>query len=213
MLPDLLPLLRRNREIEIGVINPAGNLGVLRFNFLHPPFDNAAVRRALLPAVEQRAFMDAAIGTDPALSVVPSGVFTPGTPLANAAGLEVLTSARSLEAARAALRASGYANQRVTMLGASDLPVLQNLSEVAGDGAMLDIRALHATAAAITTAGKDLKDAVTTVEGNLARQALLDDTRKFAGRLKQNSPGVRALRAKSVGPLGSPIAKGMSPRR
>jgi peptide/nickel transport system substrate-binding protein len=50
-LPDLLPLLRRNREIEIGVINPAGNLGVLRFNFLHPPFDNAAVRRALLPAV------------------------------------------------------------------------------------------------------------------------------------------------------------------
>jgi peptide/nickel transport system substrate-binding protein len=132
-LPDLLPLLRRNRDIEIGVINPAGNLGVLRFNFLHPPFDNAAVRRALLPAVEQRAFMDAAIGTDPALSVVPAGVFTPGTPLANAAGLEVLTGPRSLEAARAALRASGYANQRVTMLGASDLPVLQNLSEVAGD--------------------------------------------------------------------------------
>jgi type II secretory pathway component PulM len=90
---------------------------------------------------------------------------------------------------------------------------LPGLGENAGDGAMLDIRALHATAAAITTAGKDLKDVVTTVEGNLARQTLLDDTRKFAGRLKQNSPGVRALRAKSVGPFGSPIAKGMSPRR
>ncbi len=132
-LPDLLPLLRRNRNIEIGVVNPAGNLGVLRFNFLQPPFDNVAVRRALLPAVDQQSFMNAAIGTDPALSVVPAGVFTPGTPLANDAGLEVLSGPRSLDAARAALRASGYANQRVTLLSATDLPVLQNLSEVAAD--------------------------------------------------------------------------------
>ena len=132
-LPDLLPRLARNRDIQIGVINPAGNLGVLRFNFLHPPFDNVAVRRALLPAVDQRAFMDAAIGTDPALSVVPSGVFTPGTPLANDAGLEVLTGPRNLAAAQAALRASGYAGQRVVMMSATDLPVLQNLSEVAAD--------------------------------------------------------------------------------
>ncbi|WP_424813723.1 ABC transporter substrate-binding protein [Roseococcus sp. YIM B11640] len=132
-LPDLLPLLRRNREIVIDVVNPAGNLGVLRFNFLHPPFDDVAVRRALLPAVDQRAFMDAAIGTDPALSVVPAGVFTPGTPLANDAGLEVVSGARSLEAARAALRASSYAGQRIVMMSATDLPVLQNLSEVAAD--------------------------------------------------------------------------------
>jgi peptide/nickel transport system substrate-binding protein len=132
-LPDLLPLLRRNRDIEIGVVNPAGNLGVLRFNFLHSPFNDVAVRRALLPAVDQRAFMDAAIGTDTALSVVPAGVFTPGTPLANEAGLEVLSGARNLEAARAALRASSYAGQRIVMMSATDLPVLQNLSEVAAD--------------------------------------------------------------------------------
>ncbi|WP_370323098.1 ABC transporter substrate-binding protein [Roseococcus sp. SYP-B2431] len=132
-LPDLLPLLRRNRDIEIGVVNPAGNLGVLRFNFLHPPFNDVAVRRALLPAVDQRAFMDAAIGTDAGLSVVPAGVFTPGTPLANGAGLEALSGPRDLEAARAALRASSYAGQRVVMMSATDLPVLQNLSEVAAD--------------------------------------------------------------------------------
>lgn len=132
-LPDLLPLLRRNRDIEIGVVNPAGNLGVLRFNFLHPPFNDPAVRRALLAAVDQRAFMNAAIGTDAGLSVVPAGVFTPGTPLANDAGLEVLSGPRSLDAARAALRATGYANQRVLLLSATDLPVLQNLSEVAAD--------------------------------------------------------------------------------
>ena len=132
-LPDLLPVLRRNREIVVDVVNPAGNLGVMRFNFLHAPFSDPAIRRALLHAVDQRSFMNAAIGTDPALSVVPAGMFTPGTPLANDEGLAAVAGPRSQDAARAALRAAGYANQRVVMLSATDLPVLQNLSEVASD--------------------------------------------------------------------------------
>ena len=45
-LADLLPLLRRSRDIAIEVVNTAGALGMLRFNHLHPPFDNPAVRRA-----------------------------------------------------------------------------------------------------------------------------------------------------------------------
>jgi peptide/nickel transport system substrate-binding protein len=130
---DLLPLLRRNRDIVVDLINTAGNLGVLRFNFLNPPFDNPAVRRALLPAVDQSAFMNAAMGTDPSLFRVPAGAFTPGTPLANDAGLEVLSGPRDIEAARRALRESGYRNERVVMLSATDLPVLQSLAEVAAD--------------------------------------------------------------------------------
>jgi peptide/nickel transport system substrate-binding protein len=132
-LADLLPVLRRHRDIAIELINTFGNLGVLRFNHVNTPFDNVAVRRALLPAVDQRAFMDAAIGTDPALSRVPAGVFTPGTPLANDAGLEVLSGRRDLEAARRALRESGYRGERVVMLSATDIPILQNLAEVAAD--------------------------------------------------------------------------------
>jgi peptide/nickel transport system substrate-binding protein len=132
-LPDLLPRLSRNRDIAVDLINTAGNLGVLRFNFLHPPFDNLAVRRALLPAVDQRAFMNAAMGTEASLFRTPAGVFTPGTPLANDVGLEVLSGPRDLEAARRALRDSGYRGERVVMMSATDLPVLQSLSEVAAD--------------------------------------------------------------------------------
>ena len=132
-LADLLPLLRRNRDIATDLVNTAGNLGVLRFNFLHPPFDNPGIRRALLKAVDQRAFMDAAIGTDPSLSRVPAGVFTPGTPLANDAGLEVLTRPRDVEAAKREIAAAGYRGERVVMLSATDLPILQNLAEVAAD--------------------------------------------------------------------------------
>ncbi|MGG5822273.1 ABC transporter substrate-binding protein [Falsiroseomonas sp. HW251] len=132
-LPDLLPRLSRSRDIAVDLVSSAGNLGVIRFNFLHPPFDNPAVRRALLPAIDQRAFMNAAIGTDPALSRVPAGVFTPGTPLSNDAGLEVLTGPRDIEASRRALREAGYSGQRIVLLSATDLPVLQNLAEVASD--------------------------------------------------------------------------------
>jgi peptide/nickel transport system substrate-binding protein len=132
-LPDLLPLLRRNRDIVVDLVNTAGNLGVLRFNFLNAPFDNPAVRRAILPALDQTAFVQASVGTDPALSRVPAGVFTPGTPLATEAGLEVLSSPRDLAAAQRALREAGYRGERVVMLSATDLPTLQGLAQVAAD--------------------------------------------------------------------------------
>jgi peptide/nickel transport system substrate-binding protein len=132
-LGDLIPRLKRNREIVVDVINSAGNLGVMRFNHLQPPFDNPAVRRALLPAIDQRAFMQAAYGDDPALWRVPAGAFTPGTPLANEAGLEVLTGPRSLEAAQRALRESGYRGEKVAIMTPTDLPNLNALSEVAAD--------------------------------------------------------------------------------
>ena len=39
---DLVPLLRRNPDLAIGSANPTGFNGILRFNHLHPPFNNVA---------------------------------------------------------------------------------------------------------------------------------------------------------------------------
>jgi peptide/nickel transport system substrate-binding protein len=130
-LATLLPLLRRDSDIAVEVVNTAGALATLRFNHLHPPFDRPEVRRALLPAIDQRAFMRAALGDDPALWHVPSGAFTPGTPLANEIGLEALSGPRNPEAARRALRASGYDGRKVVMLQPTDYPIIAALAEVA----------------------------------------------------------------------------------
>ena len=64
--PDLLPLLRRRPELAVENPDPAGFLAVLRFNQLHGPFDDVALRRAVLPAVVQRDFMQAVteVGAD-----------------------------------------------------------------------------------------------------------------------------------------------------
>src|SRR5712691_6770660 len=40
-------------------------MGILRFNQLYPPFDNPAMRRALLPAIDQKEAMIAIAGEDP----------------------------------------------------------------------------------------------------------------------------------------------------
>jgi peptide/nickel transport system substrate-binding protein len=48
---DLVPLLRRNPDITIDKANPVGTMGMLRFNSLQPPFNNAGIRRAVMMAM------------------------------------------------------------------------------------------------------------------------------------------------------------------
>ncbi len=61
---DLVPLLRRNSDIVIAPSNPQGYIGGLRFNCLHPPFDDVRLRRAVLVAVNQEDYMRTIMGDD-----------------------------------------------------------------------------------------------------------------------------------------------------
>ena len=79
---------RQRMRIEIKDRN--GTLGLLKLNNLEPPFNNAAIRRALLGAVVQKDFMTAIVGDDPAMWRDGVGIFTPGTDMASDAGMEVL---------------------------------------------------------------------------------------------------------------------------
>ena len=129
---DLLPLLRRSRDIRL----KRGKLGIIGtgiFNCLHPPFDKPAVRRAVLHAMSQADFMTAVAGTDPEVTRTGVGVFTPGTPLANDAGLEAVTAPRDLERARRELREAGYKGERVVLLSPTDQSALAALGEVGND--------------------------------------------------------------------------------
>ena len=58
---DLLPLLDRDRELKRELVDDTGFCMILRPNHLFPPFDNPAVRRALLAVVDQTDTMIAAV--------------------------------------------------------------------------------------------------------------------------------------------------------
>jgi peptide/nickel transport system substrate-binding protein len=129
---DLLPMLRRNRNVVVEQRLTDGTYGIARFNTLQPPFNNPAIRRAVAMAVDQRDYLRAVAGEDPAGWGVCEGVFTCDTAMANDEGSEVLKT-RNIEAARAALRAAGYNNERVVLVAPGDYPQINALSLVTAD--------------------------------------------------------------------------------
>ena len=127
---DLLPVLRRDAGLVVRQNDPTGLIGTMRLNHLQPPFDNPALRRAVLSGVVQADFMQAVAG-DPANWRDGVGVFCPGTPLASGAGMAAMTG--DLTRARAAVATSGYAGERVVVLGASDIASSKATSDVGQD--------------------------------------------------------------------------------
>ena len=72
---DLVPITRRSRDITVRVLDRLGFTCQMLVNHLQPPFNNAAIRRALFGALDQAAFMTAVAGTDPEFQHTPCGYF------------------------------------------------------------------------------------------------------------------------------------------
>ena len=91
---DLLPMLRAANGVRVAVNDPTGNIAIMRMNQLWPPFDNAAIRRAMLGAVNQEDFMTAVAGTDHSIWQTGVGFFCPNSPLASKVGMDADQPAR-----------------------------------------------------------------------------------------------------------------------
>jgi peptide/nickel transport system substrate-binding protein len=129
---DLLPLLKKSADLRLSPPDSLGFMGCMRMNALQPPFNNAALRRAVLSAISQDDYMSVA-GGDPANWRDGIGVFCPASPMATQAGMQVLTGPRDLTAAKKSVAASGYNNERAVLLVPSDFPVLKALGDVGAD--------------------------------------------------------------------------------
>ncbi len=131
-LMDLVPSLRNDHSVIVDVVETKGLVGFLRFNFLFPPFDNAAIRRVALKAVNQREFMEAVVG-----GAAPyddqCGIFDTGSEMANDAGMEMLSGKHSIQSLRAELKAAGYAGEKVVYLEPTDVPRINAIAEVGAD--------------------------------------------------------------------------------
>ncbi len=77
-------------DVTIADGDPLGSPQMVRFNHLHPPFDNVKMRRAVLAVASQSDFMTAIAGDPKNWWVCPS-FFTCGTPMENNAGSQALT--------------------------------------------------------------------------------------------------------------------------
>jgi peptide/nickel transport system substrate-binding protein len=120
---DHIGRLRGTRGVTVQKLDPFGWIGLLQFNLRRPPFDNPRLRRAVLLGLDQREFLQAVVGDYPDLVNPGVGWFTPGTPLATTAGIDTLVKGPDMDAARRAVRESGYDGQRIVHLAAGDIPI------------------------------------------------------------------------------------------
>ncbi|HEY8287853.1 MAG TPA: ABC transporter substrate-binding protein, partial [Acetobacteraceae bacterium] len=130
---DLLPLLRKQGRLKVETTVPTGFIATMRFNQLQPPFDNPAIRRAIIGAVTQADYMIGMVGTDPSLWRDHVGYFCPDTPMASDAGMQALTSPRDLNAVKHALDQAGYKGETVVVLTPTDIASARALAEITAD--------------------------------------------------------------------------------
>ncbi len=130
---DLVPTLKANANLVVTVKDPAGELGCMRFNSLYPPFDNPAIRRLVVSAINQKAFMEAVAGSDPELIRTGIGLFAPGSPFATDAGVDTMRGDADPAALKQALLAAGYKGEPVVVLAASNFPTISAMAQVGAD--------------------------------------------------------------------------------
>jgi len=128
---DLIPVLKRDRNVALVDWNPLGNQYVFRFNSVQPPFDNPKIRQAVAVAFNQEDFLKATIG-DAAYYKLCKALFICGSPLESTKGTEGYLDS-SFDRARAMLKEAGYDGRPIVLMQSTDLVVLTNLAPVAKD--------------------------------------------------------------------------------
>jgi peptide/nickel transport system substrate-binding protein len=128
---DLVPLLRRNSDIAFAASNPEGYIGGLRFNHLHPPFNDVRLRRAVLTAVNQEDYMRAVTGNDPSMFQVCKSQFPCGTVYGTQETGPFMTG--DIEAAKAMVKAAGYNGQKAVIINPTDFPTIGPFGDITYD--------------------------------------------------------------------------------
>jgi peptide/nickel transport system substrate-binding protein len=108
-------------------------MGILRLNHLQPPFDNPAIRRVVLSAIDQTEVLTGLAGTDRSMWSDRVGVFTPNSPMANDVGIEAVAAPRDYARIRRDLEAAGYRGERIAFLQATTLMTMSQPAAVAAE--------------------------------------------------------------------------------
>jgi peptide/nickel transport system substrate-binding protein len=130
---DLIPQIKTYKDVTLAVKDTTGEMGCLRFNHLYPPFNNPAIRRIVVAAIDQHEVMEAVSGAEPSLYKTDVGLFVPGTPMASTVGVEVTRGPKDYAKLKQDLVAAGYDGQKIVILAATTIPTIWAEAQVASD--------------------------------------------------------------------------------
>jgi peptide/nickel transport system substrate-binding protein len=158
---DLIPQIKTYKNVTMTVKDRTGEIGCLRFNQLFPPFDNAAIRRVAVAAIDQKEVMEGVSGAEPSLYKTDIGLFVPGTPMATAVGVDITRGPKDYAKLKQDLAAAGYNGEKVVVLAASTFPTIWAEAQVATDmlsqaGFNIDLQAIEWAAVVQRRASREL---------------------------------------------------------
>ncbi|MBS0537403.1 MAG: ABC transporter substrate-binding protein [Proteobacteria bacterium] len=126
--PDLFPILRAEKNIEVYPWNAQGSQIIMRFNHIQPPFDNVKIRQAAMYALAQEDIMRAQVG-DPEIYKLCNAPFICGTRFGKEYGDLLIKP--DIAKAKALLKEAGYDGTPVLMMHQTDLQSSNNVQPVA----------------------------------------------------------------------------------
>lgn len=115
--------------IELQMTSKAGGQFAMHFNFLHPPLDNEAVRRAAILALGQQAILNTQIGV-PEISRTCASMYPCGTPYAKENTTYFSGKAEPAKA-RALLAEAGYDGTPIVILDPAGHPTFGKIGQIA----------------------------------------------------------------------------------
>ncbi|MBX9947378.1 MAG: ABC transporter substrate-binding protein [Reyranella sp.] len=126
-VPDHFPILRADKNVALFGWNQLGSQIIMRFNHLHPPFNNVKARQAAMYAIAQEDFLQAQVG-NPEIYSVCNAPLVCGSPYEKRYGDLLIKP--NLEKARQLLKESGYDGTPIVMMHQTDLQSSNQLPPV-----------------------------------------------------------------------------------
>lgn len=128
---DLLPLLQNSDDVKLDTIDELGNWTYFRFNHLHAPFNDPAVREAAMLAIDQQQVLNALIG-NPDYSRTCATTLGCGNPFESDYRYDDVVKPQ-LEKAQALLKSSSYKGEPVVILHPTDMATVSPQPVVIAD--------------------------------------------------------------------------------
>ena len=131
--PDYVSTMQKDQR-------PAGrNLGPVRAQHVHAvqhdgaAVDNVKLRRVILSAVDQAQFMPAVAGDVPGAWKTCYSLFACGVPGVHQIGEPLMSGPKDFAKPREAVKASGYAGEKIVLISAADYSLTAGLGPIAVD--------------------------------------------------------------------------------
>lgn len=129
---DLLKQLSEDKNVKVQVVDQLGQNGHIRFNHLHPPFNNVRCRQAILYIVKQLDYLKAII-SNPDYYKTCASSFGCGTSTENDANTGWFGAAPDYAKAKQLLKEGGYDGRPVVLLQGTNWSIAKDAAEILAD--------------------------------------------------------------------------------